>query len=126
MKEYDLVIVGAGSGNMIPGPEHDDWKIAIVEKNHFGGTCLNSGCIPSKMLLQSAQVADTVNDARKFGVDATFNKVDWKRVTGRVWDRIDPISANGEDWREKQPNTTVYKGEGRFVAPKVIEVNGEQ
>ena len=126
MKEYDLVIVGAGSGNMIPGPEHDDWQIAIVEKNHFGGTCLNNGCIPSKMLLQSAQVADTVNGARKFGIDATLNEIDWKRVTSRVWDRIDPISAGGEQWRGNQPNTTVYKGEGRFVAPKIIEVNGEQ
>jgi mycothione reductase len=126
VKEYDLVIVGAGSGNMIPSPEHDDWKIAIVEKGKFGGTCLNTGCIPSKMLLQSAQVADTVNGARNFGVDAKLNKVDWKRVTGRVWDRIDPISAGGEDWRGNQPNTTVYKGEGRFAGPKVIEVNGEQ
>jgi mycothione reductase len=48
---YDLVIVGAGTGNMLPAARFAGWKIAIVESDRFGGTCLNRGCIPSKMLV---------------------------------------------------------------------------
>ena len=54
VQNFDLIIVGAGSGNMIPVPEMDDWRLAIVEPDKFGGTCLNRGCIPSKMLLYPA------------------------------------------------------------------------
>lgn len=126
MQEFDLVIIGAGSGNMIPGPEHDDWKIAVIEKAKFGGTCLNHGCIPSKMLLQSAYVAETVKNAGTFGVKSEFKGIDWKALTGRVWDRIDPLSEMGEAYRGKQPNTTVFKGTARFTGRKQIEVNGEQ
>ena len=57
MHEFDMIIVGTGSGNSIPGPEFDDWKIAIVEKGVFGGTCLNVGCIPSKMFIYAADLA---------------------------------------------------------------------
>ena len=48
-EHFDLVIIGTGSGNSIPSPEFDDQKIAIIEKGTFGGTCLNVGCIPTKM-----------------------------------------------------------------------------
>ena len=51
VQTYDLIIVGAGSGNMIPVPEMENWRLAIVEPDKFGGTCLKRGCIPSKMLL---------------------------------------------------------------------------
>lgn len=126
MREFDLVIIGAGSGNMIPGPEHEAWKIAVIEKGKFGGTCLNHGCIPSKMLLQSAHVAEVVKNSSTFGVRSEFQGIDWKAVTGRVWDRLDPLSVGGEKYRGRQPNTTVFKGEARFTGHKVVEVNGEQ
>ena len=54
MRTHDLVIIGAGSGNSIIGPEHDDLDIAMVERGLFGGTCMNVGCIPSKMLVYAA------------------------------------------------------------------------
>ena len=59
VQNFDLIIVGAGSGNMIPLPEMETWHLAIVEPDKFGGTCLNRGCIPSKMLLYPAEVAET-------------------------------------------------------------------
>jgi mycothione reductase len=55
---YDLVIVGADSGNMLPADEFAGWRIAIVDAGRFGGTCLNRGCIPSKMLVYTADIAD--------------------------------------------------------------------
>ncbi len=57
---YDMVIVGAGSGNILPAGQFAGWKIAVVEADRFGGTCLNRGCIPSKMLVYTADVAQTV------------------------------------------------------------------
>ena len=54
---YDLVIVGAGSGNTLPVGQFAGWRIAVVEADRFGGTCLNRGCIPSKMLVYTADVA---------------------------------------------------------------------
>jgi mycothione reductase len=126
VEQFDLIIVGAGSGNMIPGPDYDAWKIAIIEKDKFGGTCLNRGCIPSKMLIYAAEVAETIHTAETFGITARIERVDWDRVVGRVWQRIDPVAEEGERWRSSRPNTTVYKGNARFVADKVLEVDGQR
>ena len=62
-RAYDLVIVGAGSGNMLPTKELAGWRIGVVESDRFGGTCLNRGCIPSKMLVHTANLARVVCDA---------------------------------------------------------------
>ena len=126
MEKFDLIIVGTGSGNMVPGPDHEGWKIAIVEADRFGGTCLNRGCIPSKMLIHAADVAETVQTAAKFGVNARIESIDWDRVVGRVWGRIDPMAQAGERWRGQQPNQTVFKGEARFVGERMLEVDGRQ
>ena len=125
VQQFDLMIVGAGSGNTIPGPDHAGWRIAIIEKDTFGGTCLNRGCIPSKMLIHAADVAETIHTAASFGITARIERLDWDRLTGRVWQRIDPLAAAGEQWRQTQPNTTVFKGEARFIGDKTLEVNGQ-
>jgi mycothione reductase len=128
MQQFDLVIVGTGSGNMIPGPEFDDWSIAIVEKGVFGGTCLNVGCIPSKMFVYAADVVEAVRHSETYGIDARVEGVDWPSIVERVFGRIDPIAAGGERYRigDECPNITVFKGEGRFVDHKVLEVNGDR
>jgi mycothione reductase len=128
MREFDLVIVGTGSGNSIPGPEFDDWDIAIIEKGVFGGTCLNVGCIPSKMFVYAAEMAENVRHLEKFGIAGQVNSVDWPAIRDRVFGRIDPIAAGGENYRmsEECPNITVFQGEGRFVGDRVLEVNGER
>jgi mycothione reductase len=124
-QQFDLMIVGAGSGNTIPGPDHAGWTIAMIEKDKFGGTCLNRGCIPSKMLIHTADVAETIHTAAPFGITARIERLDWDRITGRVWQRIDPLADAGEQWRHTQPNTTVFKGEARFIGEKTLEVNGQ-
>lgn len=127
MQEFDLIIVGTGSGNSIPSPEFDDWNIALVERDVFGGTCLNKGCIPSKMFVYAGDVAESIRVAEKYGIDAQVNSVDWPSIVQRVFGRIDPIAAGGEDYRTNQcENITVFRGSGAFVGDKVLEVNGEQ
>lgn len=126
VQEFDLIVVGTGSGNALP-PELDDWRVALVERDVFGGTCLNRGCIPSKMLVQVADVAASARDAARLGVAAEVGAVDWPGIVKRVFGRIDPIAAGGEDYRDRRcPNVTVFRGSARFVAPKVLEVGGRR
>ena len=126
MDRFDLIIVGTGSGNSIPA-EFDSWRIALVERDVFGGTCLNRGCIPSKMFVYAADVAATVTEGKRLGVHATLDRIDWPSIVERVFGRIDTIAAGGEDYRTNRcPNISVFRGHGRFVGPKTIEVNGQQ
>ena len=123
-EKYDLIIVGAGSGNMIPVPEMDTWRLAIVEPDKFGGTCLNRGCIPSKMLLYAADVAELARHGAKLGLNHTLERVDWQQLVGRVWRKIDPVAEAGAQYRRSQPQVTVYDAPARFAAPHVLETGG--
>lgn len=121
--QYDVIIVGAGSGNSILTPDFDDKKVAMVEKGAFGGTCLNVGCIPTKMYVLAAEHAFAAREAGKLGVDLEFKGADWPAIVERVFDRrIDLISKGGEDYRRNGcPNVTVYDMEASFVAPKTLK-----
>jgi len=124
MDTFDLIIIGTGSGNSIP-PELADWKIALVERGIFGGTCLNVGCIPSKMFVLPADVAESARHGARLGVDTAFNGVDWPAIRDRVFGRIDPITEAGERYRaEGTPNLELIRGTARFVRRRVLEVDG--
>jgi len=125
-EDYDLIIIGTGSGNTIITPEFNSWKIAIIEKGTFGGTCLNRGCIPSKMLVHVANTICEIEKSELIGVDASINDLRWKDIVNRIYGRIDPIAEGGKEYRENLPNVTVYNGHAKFVDNKVIEVNGMQ
>jgi len=125
MIDYDLVIVGAGSGNMLPMAEIDGLRVAIVERDRFGGTCLNRGCIPSKMLAHTADIAETVRTAGRYGIRAELLRADWPAIRDRVFTRLDKHAADGLVYRQGS-GVEVYVGEARFVAPQVLEVGSEQ
>ena len=122
---YDLVIVGAGSGNMLPTGEFAGWRIAVAESDRFGGTCLNRGCIPSKMLVHTADVAQEVRHAGRFGVRAKWAGADWPAIRDRVFGRIDPLHERAVAHRRAN-GTDVFLGEARFVAPKVLQVGEDE
>jgi len=124
VERFDLVVVGAGSGNSILTPDFDAWRVALIERDAFGGTCLNRGCIPSKMLVYAADVAYQAGRTGHLGVDSALNGVRWPEIAGRVFGRIDPIAQSGEDYRQSLDNVTVFKGEARFAGRKVLEVHG--
>ena len=122
MAHFDLAILGTGSGNSLVTPDFDDAKVAVVEKNLFGGTCLNAGCIPTKMFVYASEVAATARDSQRYGVDAHVDGVRWGDIRDRVFGRIDPIEAAGRDYRINGPNTTAFLGHARFVGEREIEV----
>ncbi len=125
VRNFDLMIIGTGSGNSVIGPEHDGWDIAIVERDRFGGTCLNVGCIPSKMFVYAAEMAELASDSDRLGVRTSFNGADWPAIRDRIFGRIDPIAEGGRLYREGLPNVTVYTGTGRFVGPRTVAVGDE-
>jgi mycothione reductase len=122
VRHFDLAIIGTGSGNSILTKEFDGWDVAIVERGKFGGTCMNVGCIPTKMYVYAADVAETIRGASRYGIDGTVDKVRWTDIRDRIFGRIDPIAVAGERYRtEDNPNVTVYKGQCRFVGPKRLD-----
>ena len=125
MRSFDLIIIGTGSGNSIIGDAYDGWDIAVVERNLFGGTCLNVGCIPSKMLVYTAELAELARNGRRYGLDTRFVGADWPAIRDRVFNRIDPIAASGEQYRRNLPNVTVYGVDAAFVGPKQLQVGEE-
>lgn len=126
---YDLVIIGSGSGNSLPDDRFADQKIAIVDRGvyggAYGGTCLNVGCIPTKMFVYPADLADEARDGARLGVDSSVSGTRWADIRERVFGRIDPIAAGGLRYRvEDCPNITVFQQEARFIAP-VADAEGD-
>ncbi|MCW0214558.1 MAG: mycothione reductase [Pseudonocardia sp.] len=123
MPHHDLVVIGSGSGNSIVDERFADLDVAIIEHGVFGGTCLNVGCIPTKMYVYASDVAETVRRASRYGIDASIDKVRWGDIRDRIFDRIDPISAGGKEYRvERSPNVTVYFGHARFTDQRALRV----
>jgi len=125
VRHHDLAVIGTGSGNSIVDSRFEHLDVAIVEHGVFGGTCLNVGCIPTKMYVYPADVAQHIRHASRFGIDATVDKVRWTDIRDRVFSRIDPIAAGGREYRvERCPHVTVYEGHARFTGPREISVDG--
>jgi mycothione reductase len=124
-RHYDLVIVGAGSGNTLRASQFAGWRIAVVESGRFGGTCLNRGCIPSKMLVYTADVAQTVRKAGRFGIGAQWTGADWPAIRDRVFGRIDQLPGKAIAHRRKQ-GIDVFSGQARFTDAKTLRVGDEE
>ncbi|WP_102418088.1 mycothione reductase [Mycobacterium sp. 4858] len=114
METYDIAIIGTGSGNMLLDDRLLARRAALCEHGTFGGTCLNVGCIPTKMFVYAAEVATTIRDAARYGIDAHIDRVRWDDIVSRVFGRIDPISMSGEDYRRASPNVDLYSQHTRF------------
>ena len=126
-KHYDLVIIGTGSANSIPDENFANKSIAIIEKGRFGGTCLNVGCIPTKMYVYAADIALAARESQHLGIHGEVTKVDWNSIVERVFaNRIDLIAQGGEEYRrgDECPNIDVYAGHATFNGPKSLTVAG--
>ena len=114
MAHFDIAIIGTGSGNSILDERHADKRVAICEQGVFGGTCLNVGCIPTKMFVYAADVAQSARESARYGVDAHVDGVRWSDIVSRVFGRIDPIALGGENYRRSSPNVEVFASHTRF------------
>lgn len=126
VRHYDLVIIGTGSANGIIDERFADWDIAVVEKGlgpngAYGGTCLNVGCIPTKMFVHTADVAAAPHEGERLGVGLEQRDVRWREIRDRIFGRIDAISSGGRDHRvHENPNVAVYESRARFTGVKQL------
>ncbi|MDP3734265.1 MAG: FAD-dependent oxidoreductase, partial [Nanoarchaeota archaeon] len=126
MKSFDLIVIGSGAGlNVAGGAAEQGLKVAIVEDGPLGGTCLNRGCIPSKIVIHSAETAETIKNASQFGLTAKLTTVNFNAVTNRASKTVDSDAHSIEKNIRAEKNPALFKGRGRFVDKNVIEVNGE-
>jgi len=119
---FDLAVIGSGSGNGIADDSFADWEVAIIEQGVFGGTCLNRGCIPTKMFVYPADLAAGARHGSDLGVHTSFESADWPAIRDRIFRRIDPISEGGRLWRaEGRPNVRLYEGHARFLDEHTLD-----
>ena len=123
---FDVVILGGGSGGYAAALRSAQLgkSVALVEKDKLGGTCLHRGCIPTKALLHSAEIADNTRDAENFGVNASFHSIDMPKVNSYRDGIIDKL-FKGLTGLVNSKNITVVAGEGRLTGPKTVTVNGD-
>ncbi len=124
---FDVVILGGGSGGYACALRSAELglKVALIERDKLGGTCLHRGCIPTKALLHAAEVADTAREAEKIGVHASLNGIDLPKVN-EYRDGVVGRLYKGLQGLVKSRDITYIEGNGRVVAPNAVEVNGER
>ncbi|MGH7871985.1 MAG: mercuric reductase, partial [Candidatus Binatia bacterium] len=126
--QFDAIVIGTGQAGppLAARLSGAGMKVAIIERNRFGGTCVNTGCIPTKTLVASAYAAHLARRAGEYGVaiDGRLT-VDMKRVKARK-DEISGRSNKGvESWLRGLKNCAVYQGHARFESPRTVRVNEE-
>ena len=123
---FDVVILGGGSGGYAAALRSAQLgkSVALIEKDKLGGTCLHRGCIPTKALLHSAEVADVTREAASYGVNAQFQSIDMN-VVNKYRDGIIDRLFKGLSGLVASKPITVVSGEGRLTAPKTVTVNGD-
>ncbi|HEV2169896.1 MAG TPA: mercuric reductase, partial [Candidatus Binatus sp.] len=126
---YNMVVIGAGTAGLVTaaGAAILGAKVALVERDLMGGDCLNFGCVPSKALIRSARAAAAVRDAGRFGVEAPASvRVNFFAVMERMRRLRAELSPTDSATRFRGLGVDVFIGDGRFVAPDCVEVDGKR
>jgi pyruvate/2-oxoglutarate dehydrogenase complex dihydrolipoamide dehydrogenase (E3) component len=125
--EYDAIIIGSGQGGnpLSMALAKRGERVALIESNNLGGTCINTGCTPTKTMVASAQVAFYAREGSRWGVQTSGVAIDMKTVLKRKNERV---MSGRTGWEksvggDKQPE--LHRGRARFVGPKQIEVSGK-
>jgi len=126
VKEYDLIVIGAGAGTKISTPAARlGKKVAIIEQEAVGGTCLNRGCIPSKMLIHPANVLTHYRSLTKHYITPGQEAVDFASLVNRINEAIDHESDSAEVSYDSISTLDLYKGEAQFIDNHSVRVQEE-
>ena len=125
-KHYDLISIGAGSGGLSAAERAAQYgkNCAIIESSKVGGTCVNIGCVPKKVMWNAANIAHSIADARDYGFDVTSNGLNW----GKLVEQREGYIAGILNWYGnylKDSDIDFIEGKARFVNANTLEVNGE-
>lgn len=123
---YDLVVLGGGTGGYAAAlrAAELDMKVALIERDKVGGTCLHRGCVPTKALLHAAEVADSAKSSETFGVEAEFKGIDIKKVL-EYKDGVITRNYKGLQGLVKARGIDTYFGTGKLTGKDTVEVSGE-
>ena len=124
MRQFDLIVIGSGSGLDVANAAafQHGLKVAVIEMDRMGGTCLNRGCIPSKLLIHSADIAETIKRAHIFGIKVDGFAVNFKKIVERVNSVTDSESEMIKNSFEKIENPKLFNKECKFVANKTLSL----
>ncbi|MGA7899021.1 MAG: dihydrolipoyl dehydrogenase [Nitrososphaeraceae archaeon] len=123
MQKFDLIVIGSGSGlDVATSAAQHGLAVAVVEKDRMGGTCLNRGCIPSKLLIHSADIIETIKQAAKFGIVISGYTVEFQKIIQRVSDFTDHESDEIRNAFEGVKNPKLFSKECKFIRPKTIKL----
>jgi dihydrolipoamide dehydrogenase len=127
MADFDLVILGGGSGGYAAALRASQLgqKVVLIEKEKLGGTCLHKGCIPTKALLHAGEIADNTRHAGEFGVKADFHSMDMG-VVNSYKDGVVSKLHKGLEGLVKSRNITYVQGSGKLISKNTVEANGEK
>jgi dihydrolipoamide dehydrogenase len=138
MDKFDLIVIGSGAGAHIASKaSRAGWRVALVDQGPTGGTCLNNGCIPSKMLIYPADAIRAIQDFKGVGVLASITKIDFQNIMSRMHEVIDKTRSKMEESLRSRENLTYYQeraeftgeyqlkiGEKTLTAPKFVIASG--
>lgn len=123
MEQFDVLVVGSGSGMLVASAAVDQgFKVALVDQGKMGGTCINVGCVPSKMLIYPADILATLKDADKLGVHATVDSVNFNNIMTRMHTLVNHDSGIQAAAVEATPEITWLKEKGEFTSDYTMQV----
>jgi dihydrolipoamide dehydrogenase len=127
-KHYDLIVIGSGAGSKVAyhAAYTLGWKVAIVEEAEMGGTCLNHGCIPSKILIHTAELMESIKRSKEFGITAKVEKIDFRAIMKRASSYVDPKSKNFAKQLKKDKKIDLYQHHGEFLDEHTLKVGRKQ
>jgi len=123
MESFDVLVIGTGSGMIVASAAVENGlTTAVVDNGPMGGTCINRGCVPSKMLIYPADVATLAREAEKIGVNATINSVDFKKIMTRMHTLVKEDTGAQTRGVEATPNLKWFKTKGEFISDYSLQV----
>ena len=125
-KKFDLIILGSGSGGIASAirAAHYGAQVAVVEKAHIGGACLNLGCVPKKIMFNASMLAGLLNKSQDYGFSPVTTLINWSLLVSKRNAYIERLREIYEK-RYLEHGVTQLHGHGRFIKQDTIEVNGD-
>jgi mycothione reductase len=125
-EEFDVLVIGSGSGILVASVAVESgFKVALVENGKMGGTCINVGCVPSKILIHPADVIQTLAEAEKIGVKATLDRVDFQNIVNRMNSIVYHDTKQQTVAVESTPQMKWFKEKGEFISDYTMQIGSQ-
>lgn len=124
---YDLIVIGAGPGGYEAAAYAGEMgrKVALIEKEYIGGVCLNVGCIPTKTMINSAKILQSLREAENYGIKITKPKIDYEKIKKRKKEVIS-LLIKGIENKLKRSGVELIRGEGQIIAKNMVAVGSKE